>query len=676
MSAPFSLLDLAPGTGGQAMFGRIVSMATAAALFPAVTAVSAQDIKTGAPAPEAKPAPTPTNAGPPPAAAFAQLPFIEAPSLSPDGTRIAARIAVQGKMRLAIIPLADTTQLKLLDPGDFELRSWKWVNNDWLVLQAGEMQPVEGDSWYVSRAFGVRADGGKINVLAMPTTGQNGADILWIARDGSPHALIAMQNSIYANDENFWPQVRDFDVSTGKSKIVQNSTTDVMDWYADTAGTVRMGVAYDDDRRSYRTLYRAQAGGPLKPIQRAVAKGSTLSTLPALILPQSGKAIAIDDADGFDAIYDFDLDAMKIGTKIFDAPGYDVDGHVLDPTGTKLLGFQYTDTRSRTKWLDPTLAQIQADLDKAVPNLWPDIVSWSNDLSVLIVHIGAADSAGAYYLYRPANGHMSVFATINATLGTKAYAPVKTVRYTARDGTEMSAVLTLPRAREAKDLPLILMPHGGPAARDDEEWDWWAQFIASRGYAVLQPNYRGSTGFGTHFNKLGEGQWGLKMQDDLVDAVGWAAKQGIVDPKRVCIVGGSYGGYAAFRAAQRDKGVYRCAVSFAGVSDMTAMLRYDGSFLNGGRQKDYLRKQAPDLKAVSPINFAADFSTPILIMHGKADQVVPVKQSREMVERLKAAGATYRYVEQPLGDHHFTRQADRLQFLQELEAFLAKYNPS
>lgn len=655
------------------MFGRIVSIAALAALFPAITAVSAQDAKPSAPAPEAKPAPA--NAGPPTAAAFAQLPFIEAPSLSPDGTRVAARIAVQGKMRLAIIPLADTTKLKLLDPGDFELIGWKWVNNDWLLLSTGEMQPVEGDSWYVSRAFGVRADGGKINALAMPTTGQNGADILWIARDGSPHALIAMQNSIYM-DENFWPQVRDFDVSTGKSKIVQSSITNVMDWYADTAGTVRMGIVYDDDRRSYRTLYRAQPGAPLKPIQRVLAKGSTLSTLPALILPQSGKAIAVDDADGFDAVYDFDLDTMKIGAKIFDAPGYDVGGPFLDPTGTKMMGFQYTDTRTRTKWLDPTLAQVQADLDKAVPNLWPDIVSWSNDLSVLLVHIGAADSAGAYYLYRPPDGRMSVFATINATLGTKTYAPVKTVRYTARDGTEMSAVLTLPKGREAKNLPLILMPHGGPAVRDDEEWDWWAQFLASRGYAVLQPNYRGSTGFGTHFNKLGEGQWGLKMQDDLVDAVGWATKQGIADSKRVCIVGGSYGGYAAFRAAQRDKGIYRCAVSFAGISDMTAMLRYDGSFLNGGRNKDYLRKQAPDLKSVSPIYFATEFSTPILIMHGKADQVVPVKQSREMVERLKAAGAVYRYVEQPLGDHHLTRQADRLQFLEELEAFLAKYNPA
>lgn len=400
------------------------------------------------------------------------------------------------------------------------------------------------------------------------------------------------------------------------------------------------------------------------------------SRLPALILPQSGKAIAIDDTDGYDAVYDFDLDTMKVGAKMFGAPNYDVDAAITDPAGTGLLGYTYTDTRSRTKWTDLKLAEAQDAMDKAIPDRWPDIVSWSRDLSVLLVHVGAADSPGGYYIFRPDEGRMQLFATLNTDLGLKRYASVKTITYTARDGIDMSGVLTLPRDREAKNLPLILMPHGGPFARDDEEWDWWVQFMASRGYAVLQPNYRGSSGFGTAFGKLGEGQWGLKMQDDLTDAVAWAAKQGIADPARVCIVGASYGGYAAFRAAQRDKGVYRCAVSYAGVSDMPAMLRYNSSFLNSGRSSDWLRRQAPDLKAISPIYFAADFSIPILIMHGKADQTVPVKQSREMVERLKATKAIYRYVEQPLGDHHFTREADRLQFLQELEAFLAKYNPA
>ena len=318
----------------------------------------------------------------------------------------------------------------------------------------------------------------------------------------------------------------------------------------------------------------------------------------------------------------------------------------------------------------------QAKLDAAVGNRTAQIVSWSRDFTTMIVLVGGADRPGGYYLFRTDDGVLHLLATINDALGTTAYAPVTTIRYKARDGLEISAVLTLPRGKDAKGLPLILMPHGGPFARDDEEWDWWAQFLADRGYAVLQPNYRGSSGYGDAFTKKGRGQWGLAMQDDLTDAVKWATSTGLADPKRVCIVGGSYGGYAAFRAAQRDTGVYRCAVSYAGVADMPAMLRYDGAFLNGGRSKDYLREQAPDLKAVSPIYGAAQFSMPILIMHGKKDTVVPVKQSRDMAAKLKAAGKPYRYVEQPTGDHHFTRSADRVEFLKELEAFLAANNPA
>jgi dipeptidyl aminopeptidase/acylaminoacyl peptidase len=237
-------------------------------------------------------------------------------------------------------------------------------------------------------------------------------------------------------------------------------------------------------------------------------------------------------------------------------------------------------------------------------------------------------------------------------------------------------VLTVPAGRDARGLPLILMPHGGPYARDDEEWDWWAQFLADRGYAVLQPNYRGSSGFGTAFADKGEGEWGLKMQDDLDDAVDWAVKSGLADPARVCIVGASYGGYAALRAASRGGSLYKCAVSYAGVSDLGAILRYDRRFFNSGASRDWLRRQAPDLRAVSPINHAESFSIPVLIMHGKKDRTVPVAQSREMAEKLEHAGKAFTYIEQPEADHHFTREADRLQFLKELEAFLAKHVPA
>jgi dipeptidyl aminopeptidase/acylaminoacyl peptidase len=166
------------------------------------------------------------------------------------------------------------------------------------------------------------------------------------------------------------------------------------------------------------------------------------------------------------------------------------------------------------------------------------------------------------------------------------------------------------------------------------------------------------------------------MQDDLNDAVSYLATQGMVDPKRVCIVGGSYGGYAALRGAQRDGDKFRCAVSYAGVSDLPRMTRYDSRFLYGKEYRSYMKKQAPDLTAVSPLRFPEQFSTPVLIMHGKLDLTVPVEQSRSMADKLKAAGKTHLYIEQPLADHHFSRKEDRLQFLQQVDAFLAKYNPA
>lgn len=263
----------------------------------------------------------------------------------------------------------------------------------------------------------------------------------------------------------------------------------------------------------------------------------------------------------------------------------------------------------------------------------------------------------------------------NLTIKMRRMHPVRTIRYKARDGLDIAAVLTLPYGRDAK-LPLIVMPHGGPVARDSETWDWWAQFLADRGYAVVQPNYRGSSGYGTPFTEKGEGQWGLAMQDDLDDAVKALAAQGIADPARVCMVGASYGGYAAIRAAQRDGDKYRCAVSYAGVSDLHRMIQYQKNFLFSGSRGDWLREQAPDLKNVSPLNFPEQFSIPLLLVHGDQDLVVPPAQSRVLAQKLKDAGKDVTYIVQPEGDHHFSRTEDRLAFLKALEAFLKKHNPA
>jgi dipeptidyl aminopeptidase/acylaminoacyl peptidase len=613
-----------------------------------------------------------------PAEHFAQLPFLDDPEISPDGKYIAARFAMGGKQYLGIHGLFERASPVVISMGETELKSWDWINNDWLVLRVGAAASVEGSQdWYLQRIVTVNRTGTKLNRPGWNEAAQNAGDVLWIARDGRPELLLAMQTSIYTNLEGFWPKVVRVDATNGRLRQVLKSSQGIFNWYADGDGLVRMGVGYADGGRRARLLYRDRENASFRTIDRADSRKDESLLRPTLFLAEPGKAIALSDKDGFNAAYELDLTTLQLGKQIFAAPGYDIDRIVRNKTGNGYAGVHVTRDRARIEWLDPEFATLQQQIDKAVgPDRTAMIVSRSRDTNSMIVKVGAADQPGAFYWYDPDVGRMSRIGWVNEMLKDRHLSPVRTIRYKARDGLEIPAVLTLPRARPAKALPLVIVPHGGPEARDEESWDWWVQFLADRGYAVIQPNYRGSTGYGAAYLSKGDGQWGLAMQDDLNDAITWLAGEGMVDPKRVCMAGASYGGYAAMRAAQRDGALYRCAISFAGVSDLQGMLNYDRRFLCGSRSADGWRESAPDLKAVSPLYHAADFSAPILILHGKKDLRVPVRQSREMVEKLRAAGKPVEYIEQPEGDHHFSREADRLEFLKAMEAFLAKHNPA
>jgi acetyl esterase/lipase len=610
---------------------------------------------------------------------FAALPYMEGPKLSPNGTKVASKIAVRGELYLAVSPLFGTAKPSVIGSGGRDINWWRWVNDDWLVVGIGDTIKIQFEDFYVRRAVGISADGAKLVPLAWRDAAQGADDVIWIADDGTPRVRLAVQKSVFLSDEGFWPEVIEIDVSTGKSKSIVRPHPEVGSWYADGSGTVRVGIGATNEGRSLRLLYREREGEGFDVIDRANSRKGQKLLLPSLFLPEPGQALAIDDRDGFDALYKLDLKTMKLGERVFGVPGHDLDGVVTDRARTRLLGVFKTETASGVHWLDADMAAMQASLDQGVkdmPGRRATIVSMDAARERFLVHIGGADRPGSYYYITAAGGALQRLAHANPKIGAGKLHPVKTVRYKARDGLEIPAVLTLPAGIAPKGLPLIVMPHGGPFARDSEEWDWWTQFLADRGYAVVQPNYRGSSGYGTAFAEKGEGQWGLAMQDDLNDALAFLAREGIADPKRVAMVGGSYGGYAAMRAAQRDGTLYRCAVSFAGVSDLPGLIRYDRGFLNTGRGTDWLRKQAPDLKQVSPINHVEQFSIPILLVHGKKDQRVPVKQSRELAERLRKAGKSVRYVEQPEGDHFVSREADRGQFLTELENFLKEHNPA
>lgn len=616
-----------------------------------------------------------TPAGPRPTAHFAELPTLTGPKLSPNGKLIAAQIAVGGKQYLAIAPAGGEGKTRYIATGNADLNWWYWVNDDWLVVGIGDrVEVAQGAEWYVRRAVSVSATTTKIVPLASRDAAQAADDVIWTANDGSSRILLALQKSIYVNDPGFYPEVREVDVSTGRSKLVQGSRDGVMSWVADGAGTIRMGIGQSLSGREIRVLYRDTSGERFREIVRPTREREGV-VIPTLFLPQPGRALAFADDDaGFSSLYEYDLASLSLGKRLYDSPGFDLAGMIPNETADGIAGITYLEDRGRRHWVDPLLAALQKEVAGKVQGGHAELTSFSRDRTRAIVRVGATNSPGAYFLFDRSSGAMDLLSYVNPQVKIARLNSVKTIRYKARDGLEIAAVLTLPRGKSA-NLPLVVMPHGGPFARDAEEWDWWAQDLAERGYAVVQPNYRGSSGYGTVFTKKGEGQWGLAMQDDLIDAVAHLAKVGTADPKRVCIVGASYGGYAAFRAAQRDTAHYRCAVSYAGVSDLNRMRRYDSQFLGSKARMDWLKLQATDFRSVSPFYTPEKSAVPLLVVHGAKDTVVPIAQSREMVEKLREAGKDVTYIEQPQADHHFTRAEDRLTFLQALEAFLAKHNP-
>jgi dipeptidyl aminopeptidase/acylaminoacyl peptidase len=305
------------------------------------------------------------------------------------------------------------------------------------------------------------------------------------------------------------------------------------------------------------------------------------------------------------------------------------------------------------------------------------VIASSTDKARSLIFSESAADPGAFYLY--SDGRAILVAAVSPTLSVKAGAEMKAVRYRARDGLEISGFLTLPAGRDAKGLPLIVMPHGGPFARDDWGYDPWVQYLADRGYAVLQSNYRGSTGFGRGFVEKGNGEWGRGMQDDVDDGVDWLAAQGVADPRRVCIMGASYGGYAAMWAATHSSSRYRCAISFAGISDVAAQLDYDHKTFE---ERDYrawkhrIQGKAPSLDALSPLARVDALRMPILIAHGTADDTVPADQSVRLHEALSRLGRAHDYVAYDGQGHSLEGPGDNADFLIRVGKFLDVHNPA
>ena len=634
-----------------------------------------------------QPAPAPRE--PFPLAVFARLPEMQGVRISTDGKAIAFRIRAGGAQALAVLALDEPNARPQIVARDAEFdqsegyrtQSWSWIDPDNLIIQVGQRTDLEGGRVLATRVLAYNRRTRITTRLGWEGTFVR-SNLLWMSHSGPPRILLSRlpqgRGGGFERLNN--PEVIEVDVATGRTRLVQQQRRGVTAWYADGAGNVRMGVNQDADSGRLTVYYRAGGDGNFRSIIRERTERYRDPPIPLVFL-SGDRALAISRHEGFRALYELDLNTMEFTRKVFGVANYDIDegGALTNREETEVEGIAVTEDRGRVHWLNPRLREIQGALDETFGRGMASIVSTDRPRTNIVVAVGGPDQAGAFYLYNVESGSMRNLGWVNSTLRDMRLNPVRTVRYRASDGREIAAVLTLPRLREARNLPLIVLPHGGPWARDAEAWDIWAQPLAEMGYAVIQPNFRGSSGYGFEWEAASDGNWGMRMQDDLNDAVGYLAQQGIADPSRVCMFGWSYGGYASSRAAQRDPDRYRCTISGAGVHDIPEMVAFDRNYL-GRHGSQYIGSAASRLADVSPARHTSGRWAPIMIVHGARDERVPVAQSRSLVSRLRSSGKVegrdFVYVEQPRNTHNLPLEADRLQLLVELQRFLGQHNPS
>ena len=644
-------------------------------------------VATGGYAP-AQPAPAPAAAQPIPVSVFARLPQTENPRISAKGSALAAKVRSEGRQVLAIIPL-DTPNprpeiIGTDNDANFDRRSgrrivsWDWIDDDNLLVWLAARSDIQGQEVQERRVASYNRKTRKFTPLGWRDALIDAGDVIWRSRSGPSRVLISRFVNSGDTEKLFNREVISVDVATGRQERVQAPRFGIRDWYADSEGVVRLGYQTDASTGRLSVLYRSRGGENYRTIINQKMERYKTPPVPLIFLPND-RAIVTSRHENFEAVYEIDLNTMEFVRRIFGVDGYDVAGVAPNLEGTGIGRVMVLEDRLRSHHFEPRLKEIQQVLDETYGAGNASIVSADHKRENVVLRVGAPNQAGGFYLYSTETGDIRHIGWVNTELKDTKLNPVRTIRYQARDGKTIAAVLTLPRSRDHKNLPLIVLPHGGPWARDYEDFDMWAQPLAELGYAVVQPNFRGSSGYGYEWEAASDGNWGTKMQDDLLDAIAHLSTQGIADKGRVCIMGWSYGGYAASRAAQRDGQHYRCAISGAGVHDLPTMVAYDKNYL-GRHGSQYLGSAASRLAQVSPARFAKEFSIPILIVHGAEDERVPVAQSRQLVERLKAAGKIegkdFVYLEQPRNTHHLPLEEHRLEFMEAVKKFLAQHNPA
>jgi len=641
------------------------------------------------------------GASPPPAEAYGRLPAIGSAALSPDGKRVAVEVGYEYR---AAEPDRELTSLSVIeiDTGKVEqtltpppkntLRGVGWADekrpyyNISGTMHVRDLLPpampimISGPRVEVVRTGVLSLDTGKMTLLMMDQGNRGNSSITRLLSpiEGDPGfgRMVAWGGLGTMNNT---PKLCVYRVNldTGDGSAVETAKGDTRGYLLDERGATIARVDINDDKNRWR-LFNYEDDKPRMVLEQVSEMGQPLEMYGLL---EDGRIAAIDphEEGKRDTLLAIDRKTGK-STPVEGlqrTPGSDV-WPIGDPWRHHVVGVGWTEDLPKQQFFDAELAKISAALQPRFESGYVALQSWSRDRTRVLLFGEKAGDAGAYYVYDTPTQKLRMIGkrypqlTAPEHLGER-----RAIKYKARDGTQIPAYLTLPAGDGPSKLPLVLLVHGGPHARDDFTFSWWSSFLASRGYAVLQPNFRGSTGYGYDWFNAGRGGWGDGvMQTDVEDGVDALVKAGHVDASRVCIMGGSYGGYAALAGATLTPGRYACAVSVNGLSDPEEMLKDAERASSTGMVTEWWRKSMGSdmdhLRSISPLRLADKVRVPILLLHGREDSVVSVEQSRSMNKKLLRAKRDVRFVELGGDDHWLSSASTRTQMLQEIETFLAK----
>ena len=592
---------------------------------------------------------------------FFRNPDTAAFAISPDGKRLAFVKPWQRRMNVYIKDLATGTEKRITSATERDIAGFFWKGNEKIIF-AQDSGGDENFHVYITDITG--AEPRDLTPFEKVRAG-----ILDDLEDDPDHMLIDM------NQRN--PEVFDVyrcDINTGELTLIAENPGNITGWMTDHDGKLRAAMQTDGVNTSF--LYRTNESDNFKILITTNFK----EEFTPIMFDYDNKFMYVSSNLSSDktAIYKFDPESNKTLDLIFEHPEVDTGGLMHSKKRKIITGVIYITDRRHYKFFDPDREELQNSLEKFFPDYEVSVTDMDDDERKIIARTYSDKTRGTYYLFDRQDNSISKLADLSPWLEEKNMAPMSAIEFRTRDNLLIHGYLTLPVGVDSKDLPLVIIPHGGPSARDCWGFDSEAQFLANRGIAILQINYRGSTGYGKNFWQSGFKEWGRKMQDDLTDAVLWAVNQGIADKNRLAIYGGSYGGYAALAGAAFTPDLYSCAVSYVGPSNIFTLLESIPPYWKPFIEMEYEMigdpvKDKNLLEEVSPVFHADKIRIPLLVAQGANDPRVNKAESDQIVEAVRKAGKDVVYLVKDNEGHGFHNEENRFDFYRALEEFFRKH---